>query len=206
MNVAGLDVATCSGLAIMGDDGTIIHAEKHRPKGTTDAEIISGFRHWLRPVLVANKVEHVAIEEPLPTNIERTEIVFSHGLSGPQSRKIKRPMSNMATYRRLYALVGAAEALCFDLNIEFTEVNIREWREFYHGRRSAPKGVANATDWWKDQALARCAQLHRSGIIAQPITSKDAAEAVGIVFWLEGHLKLRKRAMPGELQLTGAAA
>ncbi len=64
MIVAGLDVATTTGLAILEGD-KCLHWEAHRPKGKEDSEIFHGYRAWLRSTLVAFGVEHVGMEEPL---------------------------------------------------------------------------------------------------------------------------------------------
>lgn len=184
MIVAGLDGATTSGLAIL-DGERLLHWEAHRPKGKDDAEIFYGFRAWLRPTLVSFGVEFLAMEEPLPTNIEKTEIVFSQSDAfGAKARKIKKPMSNMGTYRRLYGLAAHAREIAFALNIPCEEVNIREWRQAFLGMRSAPRGTTDSSAWLKDRAMQQCQRL------GYDVRKKDAAEAVGVAFWAQGHLKL----------------
>lgn len=194
MIVAGLDAATTSGLAIMEGD-KLLHWEAHRPKGREDFEIFHGFRIWLRSTLVAFGVEHLAMEEPLPTNLERTEIVFSQvDVFSSKARKIKRPMSSMATYRRLYGLAAHAREICHAVNIPVVEVNQREWRQAFLGVRSAPKGTSDSTAWLKDRAVQQCQR------IGFTVPKKDAAEAVGIAFWLQGHLKIEGAGVrPGDL-------
>ncbi|WP_029002764.1 hypothetical protein [Azorhizobium doebereinerae] len=194
MIVAGLDGATTSGLAIM-DGERLLHWEAHRPRGKEDAEIFHGFRMWLRPTLVSFGVEFLAMEEPLPTNLERTEIVFSQSDAfSSKARKIKKPMSSMGTYRRLYGLAGHAREIAFDLNIPCEEVNQREWRQAFLGVRGAPKGTSDASAWLKDRAVQQCLRL------GYDVKKKDAAEAVGIAFWGQGHLKLADAGIrPGDL-------
>lgn len=194
MIVAGLDVATTTGLAILEGD-KCLHWEAHRPKGKDDCEIFHGYRTWLRSTLVAFGVEHVGMEEPLPTNLEKTEIVFSQSDAfSSKARKIKRPMTSMATYRRLYGLAAHTREICFALNIPVEEVNQREWRHAFLGVRGAPKGTSDSSAWLKDRAVQQCQR------IGFQINKKDAAEAAGVAFWLQGHLKIEGAGIrPGDL-------
>lgn len=194
MIVAGLDVATTTGLAILEGD-KCLHWEAFRPKGKEDSEIFHGYRIWLRSTLVAFGVERAGMEEPLPTNLERTEVVFSQvDVFSSKTRKIKRPMTNMATYRRLYGLAAHTREICFSLNIPLVEVNQRDWRQAFLGVRSAPKGTTDSTAWLKDKAVQQCQRIGFN------ITKKDAAEGAGVAFWLQGHLKQEGAGIrPGDL-------
>jgi len=196
VKIAGLDQATVSGLAILDGD-KLLHAEAFKAKGNGDAEIFTAFRRWLRAMLIAHEVEYLALEEPLPTNLERTEIVFSdNDAFGKSTRKIKRPMSSMVTYLRLYGLRGHAIQVCDELGIPWLEVNNRDWRAVIHDRRSAPKGTKDSTQWWKNAALERCR------LMGWDIKSKDAAESALIAEWLR--IKLNPRLSPAEGLFAGA--
>ena len=194
MIIAGLDGATTSGLAIR-DGERLLHWEAHRPKGKCDEEIFYGFRLWLRTTLVSFGVEAMAMEEPLPTNLERTEIIFpSSDVFSAKARKIKKPMSSMATYRRLYGIAAHAREIAFSLNITCEEVNQREWRRAFLGAPGAPKGTTDATAWLKERSMRQCQTL------GYDVKKKDAAEAVGIAFWMQGHMKLEGAGIrPGDL-------
>lgn len=177
MRLAGLDIATTSGIAILDGD-KCLHAEAYRPKGKTDAEIFHGFRVHLRSLLVAFEVEHVGIEEPLRSDLTRKE---KDGSSVP--------ISNMGTFLRLYGLRAHAIEIAHSLNLPHTEFNQSSWRKAFLGNGRADK----------DMALAQCKLLR------WPVKSKDAAEACGVAWALAGHLRLGNQYRPGEL-FSGEAA
>lgn len=174
MTIAGLDIATRTGLCIL-DGERLVHWEAHRPRGDEDAQIFAGFRAWLIPTLRAHEVEHAAIEQPLVTDIEIKEV--KHDLAGPRTFK-RRPVS-MNTYLRLYGLFGHACEILYSLNIPFEVVHQATWRKAFIGSGRADK----------DQAVAQCK------LLGWNITSKDAAEAAGISWWLRGHLSPVGQAM-----------
>lgn len=171
MIIAGLDVATTTGFACMQGD-TLLHAEAFRPTGNGDAEIFHGFRAHLRSLLVSFRVEHVGIEEPLRSDLTRKE---KDGTSVP--------ISNMATFLRLYGLRAHAVELCHALNIPVMQFNQSTWRKAFLGNGRADK----------EMALAQCKLLR------WPVKSRDAAEACGVAWALAGHLRLSDMHRPGEL-------
>lgn len=173
MVIAGLDVATKTGLCIMRGD-KLLHAEAYRPPGKTNGTINAGFRLWLIAQFAAYGVEHIAAEEPLVTNLKD---------------KTGKPLVTMSTYRRIYGLFGVLEELCATKNLPLEVVHQASWRKAFLGN-----GRGN-----KDMALAQC-QLMKF-----PVTSKDAAEAIGVCWWLGGHLRINRGNRPGEL-FAGEAA
>jgi Holliday junction resolvasome RuvABC endonuclease subunit len=181
--VAGFDLATTSGAAAMNGD-KLIHAEAFRPRGDTDAEIFTGFRVWFRAFLIAHAesgksvVDAVAIEEPL-----RTDIFTKQDPDG-----VEHKFSNMMTYLRLYGLRGHAIQICQALSIDCYEVNQSTWRKAFTGNGRADK----------EMSLAQCKQLRFD------VRQKDAAEAVGVAWWLTGHLRVAHLMRPGELFATTA--
>lgn len=176
--LCGMDIATRSGIAIMDGD-RLLHTEAFRPKGKADAEIFHGFRAWLRPLLVSFAVEHVAIEEPLRSDLSRTE-----------KDGTKVPISNMQTFLRIYGLRALAVEMCFALNIDCCEINQSTWRKAFLGNGRADK----------DMAVAQCK------LLGYAVTSKDASEAIGVCWWLAGHLKTTQLYRPGELFAQQGAA
>lgn len=191
MIIAGLDVATTSGWAIYGA-GTI-RAGKFHAKGKTDGEIYRSFRTWLMSFLIAERVEFIAMEEPLRSDLTKTTVMNpgQDEAFGRKSFKTKTPITNMSTLRRLYGLTAIVHEVAYGLRVEVEEVNQRVWRSAFLGPVSPPKGTSDRTGWWKDQALA---QARRLGV---DITSKDAADAVG-VGWAE-YQRITGAAMPGDL-------
>lgn len=171
MIIAGLDVATKSGLAIMDGD-RLVHVEAFRPTGKEDPEIFHGFRTWLRPILLSHEVQHVAMEEPLRSDLKRREA------DGTETA-----LTNMRTYLRLYGLRAHVREICFALNIPCEEVNQASWRKAFLGNGRGDK----------DDAMRQC-QLLR-----WPVPNKDAAEACGVAWWLGGHLKTAQLVRPGDL-------
>lgn len=195
MRLAGLDLATTSGWAVF-DNGSPLTAGKFKSVGTTDGQVFSAFRLWLRGFLIAERIEHVAIEEPLRSDLSRTEINFDGGVFGARTHKTKVPITNMSTLRRLYGLAAHAHAVCHDLGIPVEEINQRTWRSAFLGSVAPPKGTGDRTAWWKDQALQQCKRL------GLDLKSKDAADAVGVCFALAGRLK-QERVLTGDLFKTG---
>ena len=171
MIVAGFDIATRSGCAVL-DGTTVLHCEAHRPRGETDAEIFSGFRSWFRCTLLAHHVEHVAIEQPLVTNIEARDT--REGAAPGQRRN---PIT-MKTYLRLYGLRAHALEICHSLNVPFLEIHQSTWRRAFTGNGRATK----------EQTLALVQRL------VPGLTSKDAAESVGVAWALNGILSAPKAA------------
>jgi hypothetical protein len=165
MVVGGFDLATTSGACIL--DGTrVVHAEAFRPRGKTDPEIFAGFRQWLRPLLVSHEVEQVAVEQPLVTNIEMPD---TRANAKPGERH--NPVT-MKTYLRLYGLRAHAIEICHSLNIPCRELHQATWRKAFTGNGRATK----------DDTLALARRL------IPDLKSKDAAEAVGIAWALNGEL------------------
>lgn len=163
MIVAGFDIATTTGCAIL-DGPKVIHAEAFKAKGGDDGAIIASFRLWMRSMLLSHGVQHAAIEQPL-----RTPQIDKNGELDPKS--------SMATYLRLYGLRGAALEICHALNIECLEVNMGTWRASFTGNGHAKK----------EETLALARQIYPG------LKSKDAAEAIGVAWHLNGVLNPRTR-------------
>lgn len=184
--IAGLDIATRTGLTILDGDN-LLHCEAFRPKGDTDAEIFHGFRTHLRAHLVSYAVEYGAAEMPLPTNIQAD--VARKNAAGVTHVEKRNPVT-MNTYMRIYGLFGHAAEIFFALNIPFEAVHQATWRKAFMGTGRADK----------DMAVAQVAQLSKQRGWPE-IKSKDACESVGVAWWLAGHLRLAQMMRPGELQL-----
>jgi hypothetical protein len=165
MIVAGFDLASTSGCAIL--DGTkVVHIEAHRPVGKDDPELFRNFRTWFRSMLLAHEVQEVAIEQPLVTNI-----------AAPDTRSNARPGQThnpvtMKTYLRLYGLRAHAVEICASLNVPCRELHQSSWRKAFTGNGRATKE--------ETLALARR--------ICPNLKSKDAAEALGVAWALNGEL------------------
>lgn len=176
MVLAGFDIATTTGAAFLSGD-KIVHAEAHRPKGDTDAAIFHGFRSWFRAMLIAHEVQAIAIEQALVTDIRAPD-----RRANAQPGETRNPVT-MKTYLRLYGLRAHAVEIAEALNIECREIHQSTWRKAFTGNGRATK----------DDTLALARQ------IVPGLKSKDAAEAIGIVWALAGQLKEAQLARPGDL-------
>lgn len=166
MIVAGFDIATCSGCAVLHGQ-RVIHAESFRPSGKTDGEIFRGFRKWFHTTLTGFNVERVGIEQALVTNI-------SAPATGPNAKpgETHNPVT-MKTYLRLYGLRAHAIEICERLNVPVMEIHQSSWRKAFTGNGRASK----------EDTLALAQRL------VPGLKSKDAAEAIGVAWALNGELR-----------------
>lgn len=178
MRIAGLDSALRRSGAGVLDGSSLVHAEAFLAHGDTHGQAFHEFRVWWRAFLVGHAVRHVAIEEPLRSDIEKTEFDDEQGDAFQRPRKRVVPMTTMQTLLGLYGVRGHAIEICHALNIPCVEVNNQEWRHVIHGMRRAPQGTKNTTDWWKQRALLKCQEFGWN------VKSKDAAEGALIARWL----------------------
>lgn len=164
MIVAGFDIATTTGACVL--DGTkVLHAEAFRAKGDSDPEIFASWRVWFRALLISHEVQEVAIEQPLRT---------------PQINQTKAkkgilelsPKSSMATYLRAYGLRAHAVEICQSINVGCREVNQATWRAAFTGNGHADKQAS----------FVIAKQLYPK------LKSLDAAESIGVAWWLNGEL------------------
>lgn len=168
MVIGGFDIATTTGVAIL--DGTrVLHIEAYRPPGKTEAEIFHGFRTWLRSMLLAHEVQHMAIEQALVTDIKAPA-------KGPNAKpgETRNPVT-MKTYLRLYGLRAHAVEIAGALNIPLVELHQSTWRKAFTGNGRATK----------EETLALAKR------ICPTLKSKDAAEALGVAWALNGELSKR---------------
>lgn len=163
MIVAGFDISkVATGIGIL--DGTkVLHAEARRSPGDDPGAVFAGFKSWVRGMLLAHGVEYAAIEQPLRTPMLDT-----------RTGELE-PKSNMQTYLWLYGLRAIAYAVCADVNVPCIEINQGTWRKAFTGNGRAKK----------EQSFALAKQLYPS------LKSKDAAEAIGVAWALNGELTRR---------------
>ncbi|MER9768952.1 hypothetical protein NKJ09_23140 [Mesorhizobium sp. M0189] len=190
MNIGGLDIATVTGAAVM-QDGVITTetlAFKGPKKKFLDDEkapaldanemgkVFDWFERSIRIWLVTNKLEHVAIEEPLRTDFARKKAVVdtSSTWAGKAVRYEEKGGINLKTIFKLHGLEAIACRVCAQLNIPVMFVNQATWRAKFLGN-GRPKDA-------KGEAVKMCRRL---GI---EITTVDSAESAGIVWFLDQHL------------------
>jgi Holliday junction resolvasome RuvABC endonuclease subunit len=117
MIVAGFDIATTTGCAVLDGDN-VLRCAAFSPEGETDAEIFHGFRAWFRGLLRHYSVDHIAIEQPLVTG---------------------RAPGTFRTYLRLYGLRAIALQSAQGLGIPLIEVHQMSWRKSFTGKARATK-------------------------------------------------------------------
>lgn len=198
MIIAGFDVATTTGIAIM-DNGKVLHAEAFRssvkrPEGLGpqevdvlyEADIGLLFRAHVLEMLVSWDVQHVAFELPRTGDFERTKTRVdptAEWAGRAVIRETERSSSNSAMIRGV--------GLCKDLamvaklkNIPIVPVPDVTWRKAFLGHARAPRGEKNGRQWLKKECMKQCESL---GV---KVPNDDAADAVGIGYWLALELRL----------------
>lgn len=165
MIIAGADIATTTGIAIL-DGSKVVHIEAFRAKGADDAEIFANWRPWFRSMLIAHGVQACAIEAPLVTDLKAPD-------KRPNARpgETRNPVT-MKTYLRLYGLRAHAVEICKSLNIDCRELHQSTWRKAFTGNGRATK----------EETLALARRIYPA------LKSKDAAEALGVCWALNGEL------------------
>ena len=210
MLLGGLDNGTTAGFSVHRGD-RLVHSESIHFDGETDGEVFSHARKWLMARLDHFGLDELAIEEPLRTDLAKTERTSVEGSNGLETVVTRKPIGTMRTFLRLYGLRAIALQVC-DLHrrkrieankspFKYREINNKTWRSKVYGKMSPPAGTNNTTEWWKEQALARCRMLGWS------VTAKDEAEAVMIGEGLRIILKEERLGIvsaPGEPDLFDA--
>lgn len=185
MIIGGLDIATTTGAAYLKDgvfiSETLSYSGPKKEKNILDTDapaidanelgkVFDWFERAIRIWLVTNKIDTVAIEEPLRTDFQgrkKTVVDTSSEWAGKAVRYEKAGASiNLKTIFKLHGLEAVACRVCSQLNISTVFINQSTWRAAFLGN-GRPKNA-------KEEAVKMC---RRMGI---EITSVDAAEAVGI--------------------------
>lgn len=148
------------------DGSKVVHIEAFRAHGKEDAEIFASWRPWFRSMLIAHEVQSCAIEAPLVTDIKAPD-------KRPNARpgETRNPVT-MKTYLRLYGLRAHAVEICQSLNIPCRELHQSSWRKAFTGNGRATK----------EDTLALARRIYPG------LKSKDAAEALGVAWALNGEL------------------
>lgn len=200
MNIAGLDIATTSGLTKRTADGVYttttyrgtVKKKKFLDKDEEkkldldhEGEIARRWEDFLTCWLIDNQIGYVGIEAPLPSNkTSRKKVIDTQTeWAGKAIRYEEKKGTSMASIYRLYGLSMIAAAVCKRLNIPCILVHQGSWRADFLGNGRPTEA--------KKEAMKMCRRL---GIL---VTSEDAAESVGVCWWLHNHLNPASR--PGDL-------
>ena len=188
MVLAGLDIATVSGIALFkngvvttqifraGDKKKFLDVEDKPGSaaldGAKEGRMGRRFEDFLQTFLIDNAVEYVAVEAPLPSNPVRRKTVVdvNAGFAGQAITHVETAGTSLSAIYRIFGLSYLAVSTCSRLNIPCVLVGQGTWRKEF-------LGDGRATDA-KKKAKAMCKSL---GI---ECSNEDAAEAAGIVTWL----------------------
>ncbi|MGY3482279.1 hypothetical protein ACVW1C_000162 [Bradyrhizobium sp. USDA 4011] len=176
MKILGLDIATTTGIALLDGD-RYVFARAFHWEGKNSGQVFRHFRKTLYQIIKDNAVKYVAAEEPLRTDIE---------LKGKPTEENPEPESTrppMKTFLRIYGLCAIAQETCAAHDVPFIYVNQGTWRKAFTGSGRATKDTS----------------LGFAQLIDKTITSYDAAESLGVAWWLRGHLDPRFAAPRGDL-------
>jgi len=174
--LAGLDIATTTGITVL-DGGRLVFAQPFKWEGKCSGEIFRHFRSTFYRLIEKYRIEQVAAEEPLRTDIELKGKPNEDGTEGEK----RRP--TMQTFQRIYGLCAICEEVCAAHKVQFRYVHQGTWRKAFTGSGRATK----------DDALAYARLVDKS------ITSYDAAESMGVAWWLRGELNPKYAAPRGDL-------
>jgi hypothetical protein len=206
MVLGGLDIATTTGLAVC--DGELITASSFRPRAKRPFDLKAGevdynhegkllveFKDYLRGWLINNQIEAVAIEQPMRSNktFMKATVNKNAGFFGQAISYEEKGGTQYNIIFRLYTLVGAACEVCSRLNVNVKVVNNTTWRKSFLGDMRPPRGHSNPSQWWKEQAKRQCERLKVD------VPNTDAADSVGIVWWLRGELNPRLSGVADDL-------
>lgn len=207
MALLGIDCATTTGFALETKDRPI-RAYSFRPRAKREVNFETGkidFTHRGKAamellehiqLLIADQmnlgdpITDVAIEMPLRSNITftKTEVNPNAVFFGQAVTKHQKGGTTMAVMYSLYGLHTIACAAFADVNINIHVVDQNAWRSsFYRGERP-PRGTSDQTKWWKNLAKTYCERLRIE------VPNADAAEAVGILWWLKAQIEPKHRA------------
>jgi len=200
--IAGFDVATRTGIAIMEGD-KFLHIEswrypEPRPDGLARSEVdvnyearmAESFRDHVRPLLVAHNVEHVAFEEPRTKDFERTK---KYRDADGVVHKVTEKASSTGAMLRTFGLVRDLCGICHRLNIPAISVTADHWRKAFLGYSRSPAKEEDGRKYLKDAAMAQCRLLRLN------VPNNDCAESVGVAWWLSGHIRAARLVRPGDL-------
>ncbi len=174
--LAGLDIATVTGIAVL-DGERLVWAHAFKWEGSCSGEVFRHFRSTFYRHIEKYKITHVAAEDPLGTNAEFPGKPNEDGTPGEKTRMPK------STFQRIYGLCAICEEVCAAHKVDFRYVNQGTWRKAFTGNGRASK--EESLGWAR--------------LIDKSINSLDAAEALGVAWWLRGQLDPRFAVPRGDL-------
>lgn len=177
MILAGFDVSSSkTGVAIMDTSSplTAIITRSFAADGDDLAAKVQSFTRHMLVILREFRPDFAAVEEPLP-------MIPSFRKGGGEDLAGEAPASMVVNARSslvLNALYGSAITALMGMKVPSESVVVETWRKSFlgYGRKRGMKRVD-----YKRAAKAQCDMLRI------PVRNQDEADAVGIVWWLQGH-------------------
>jgi len=164
--------------------------------GDTDGQFFSDFARKASALIVERRPMRVAVEMRMPTSAGHWEDGRSDMVGGKvwKSDKFDAAAKRQDGIRAVLLATIAAprQKLQLPAGIQYEEVAVNTWRKSFFGAGTKPPRPpadvktdaysAWRRQWWKREAKMKAASLGlQLGFV---VPNSDAAEAVGIVFWL----------------------
>lgn len=159
--------------------------------GDTEGQLFSDFARKASALLVEKRPIRVAVEMRMPTSAGHWEDSRDGELIG--GKQWKTDKFDGAAKRQdglravLLATISAPRPkLQIPAGIQYVEVAVATWRRSFFGAGVKPpvseREAGKSRQWWKREAKMKAASLGLQ--LGFTVPNADAAEAVGIVFWL----------------------
>ncbi len=201
MIIGAIDQATTTGFCVF--DGQTFRASSFKPnskrnplvsRGDIDphhnARVVMQFREHFRAWLVAEQIEHVAIEDLLRPSPPRLKKTKRPDMIGGKTEVIENEIiggSNFTALALSCALFSAATEICTRLNIPFVVVRADTWRKSFLGLSRAPRDAKDSRAWLKKRARQQC------DLLKIKVSNDDQGDAVGLCWHLRGMLESKNR-------------
>lgn len=164
-----------------------------------EARRLSQWREYFWAWLIGEKIQHLAIETPLRSDMTRLE-------EGDHGQKERVAATSMKTVWRIYSNTSAAFEIAGRLNVPVSAIHGSTWKKSFLGVIHAPKIdddgtlVKDGRKWLKKRARRECEKINVK------VRNDDQGDAVGICWTLRGLLHLDGvGGKPGDLFADRAA-
>ncbi len=174
--MAGIDLATTAGITVL-DAERVLLCRSVTFSGETKGLLYRSCRKAIFAVFEMYKVKECAVEQPLRTDIKIPGKPNEDGSPGEPTSP------SMSTFQHVYGLHAIVEEACAALGVRHRYVHQGTWRKAFTGNGNADKA--------QSLAVAK--------LIDPSITSLDAAESMGVAWWLRGELNPKYAAAHDDL-------
>jgi len=198
------DPATTCGWATYEDMGrgrkARVECGSFTAVGDSEGELFSNFARKASALIVERRPTRIAVERRIPSNSGRWEVDVSSKSKDMVGGKVWKPNKSDDSNKRQDGLRGVLLAtiaaprprLGLPVGFQYEEVATNSWHKSFFGEGTKPpqppatvKPTSYSTwrrSWWKREAKMKADALGLDMGFVVP--NSDAADAVGIVFWL----------------------